>query len=388
MDDRLAVVSGLGHAGPVRRSDQNAEQLALRAIAGALDDAGIAADQVEGVVTESSLCPAATPLDRIAVSAGLTGLRRSAQSTPVGAGILAAVGMASDMVERGEVRTALTWFSTGWGSAIGGPTAYHEKMEAKAQIETPAGLTGPPLYFAIAAKRYQYCYGLSGAEMEDMLFNITSAIRANAALNPDAQLRRSLDRSDYAATPMIADPLRKADCSLLSDGAVAIVISRSTGVEAKPMVRLAAWDYAVDPIADADFYTQSPWLPDLPAARRASEGAFSKAGLTPGDIDVLGLYDCFSIAIALQLEAAGFCASGQSRHLVHGGSLRHDGALPLNTHGGLMAHGYLLGVNHVAEVITQLRGEAGGRQVHGATRGFAGAGPGRQYTSLIFERLD
>ncbi|HIC66060.1 MAG TPA: thiolase family protein, partial [Paracoccus sp.] len=133
MSHAQAIITGLGHAGPVRASDQSAEQLALVAIKAALSDAGLPPGAVDAVVTESSLCPAATPLDRIAVSAGLTGLRRSAQSTPVGAGILAAVGMACDMVDRGEADTVLTWFATGWGSAAGGPTAYHEKMEAKAQ---------------------------------------------------------------------------------------------------------------------------------------------------------------------------------------------------------------------------------------------------------------
>ncbi|SEF15470.1 Acetyl-CoA acetyltransferase [Rhizobiales bacterium GAS191] len=383
------VVDGVGHTGPVRRSPRDLEELALEAIDIALADAGLDPRDVEAVVTESTLCPAVTPLDRIGPAARLTGLRRTAHSTPVGAGILAAIGMAVDMVERGEVETALTWFATGWGSAKAGPTEYHAKMQPKHLIEDPVGFSGPPLYFAVAAKRYQHVYGLSDAEMETMLFDITSAARANAALNPNAQVRKLLDRAGYAASPMIAEPLHQADCSLLSDGAAALVISRRDRItRARPEAGLRAWAYAVDPISDADFYTQSPWLPNLPAAERSAAEAFARASLSPSDIDVLEIYDCFSIAVAMQLEAGGFCEKGGTALLAKDGGFRHDGRLPVNTHGGLVAHGYLLGVSHAVEAVTQLRGAAGERQVAGARRAYVGAGPGRQYTSLILERVD
>lgn len=381
------AILGIGCTAPTRRSPHGAEELALEAISLALADAGIPAHAVEAIVTESTLCPASAPLDRIGPAAGLTGLKCTAHSTPVGAGIFAALGMANDMVARGDVETALTFFTTGWGSATAGPTAYHAKMEAKRLIEDPVGFSGPPLYFAAAAKRYQHLHAMSDPEMAEMLFDISASARANAVLHPHAQLRAPLDRGAYEASPMIAEPLRQADCSLLTDGAAAIVVSRRPDLASNvPHVRLLSWAYAVDPVSDADFYTQSPWLPDLPAARRASDMAFEKAGLNRRDIDVLGIYDCFSIAVAMQLEAAGFCAVGEAREIVSNGALRHDGRLPTNTHGGLASHGYLLGAAHIIEIVEQLRGKADGRQVEGARYGFAGAGPGRQYTALIFER--
>lgn len=380
----FAYISGLGQVAPMRRSAEDVEVLVLRAIGAAISEAGLTAAQIDAVVTESTLCPSVAPLDRISVSAGLTGLRRSAMSTPVGAGIIAAVGMAADMVTRGEAQAVLTWFATGWGSAAAGPSSYHSKMEAKHLIEDPAGFTGPPLYFAVAAHRYAHVHGLTPDELEELLFRSVSAVRANGALHPEAQLRKLVpDLATYRLSPPVADPLRMADCSLLSDGAVALVVTRG-----EYGVAVRAWDYAVDPITDADFYTQSPWLPDLPAARRAGQGAFAKAGLTPSDMDVLGLYDCFSIALAMQIEALGFSPPGETLDLLRRGGIRHDGPLPVNTHGGLMSHGYLLGVNHLAEVVTQLRHDAGTRQVPGARRGLVGAGPGRQYTALILERVE
>lgn len=385
--DETAIL-GIGCTVPVRRSTRDAEELALEAIGLALADARLAPQEVEAVVTESTLCPVAAPLDRVAPAAGFNSLKRKAHSTPVGAGIFAALGMASDMVARGEVETAVTYFTTGWGSATAGPTDYHAKMEAKHLIEDPVGFSGPPLYFAVAAKRYQHLHGMSDADMEAMLFDISSSARANATLHPHAQVRQPLDGAGYAASPMIAEPLRQADCSLLTDGAVAIVVGKKERLAAgQPHVRVKSWAYAVDPIPDADFYTQSPFLPDLPAAGRASAEAFDKAELERRDIDVLGIYDCFSIAVAMQLEAAGFCAAGGTRMLIAQGGLRHDGRLPTNTHGGLSAHGYLLGAAHLVELVEQLRGSAGARQVKDARYGFAGAGPGRQYCAIILEKV-
>jgi acetyl-CoA acetyltransferase len=174
----------------------------------------------------------------------------------------------------------------------------------------------------------------------------------------------------------------------LSDGAVAIVISKRSKVKSDRVpVTLAGWAYDQDPVPDMDFYTQSPWLPRLPAASRSSAKAFQAAGLAPQDMSMYQLYDCFSIAVVLQLEALGLCRPGEGRHMCAGGALRFDGALPTNTHGGLLGHGYLLGAGHVVEAIRQLRHDAGARQVQAARNAFVGAGPGRQYTSLIFSRM-
>lgn len=382
------VVSGIGEVHPSRRLGQPLELLLLDAIRGALADAGLAGDAIGAVVTESSLVPKLAPLDRIAPAAGLSKLEVVMQSSPVGAGILAAVGMAFDLVASGKVDHCLTYFGVDWGSAPAGPTEYHERMPAKAVVEFPAGLTGPPLYFALAAKRYQHLHGLSDPQLQDLLWDVVRCTLDNAALHPHAQNGRALTLEGYLAKPMVAEPLRSADCSLLTDGAVALVISRRDRVAGQgPAVGLAAWAYDQDMVPDMDFYTQSPWLPALPAASRSAAKAFTAAGLAPGDISLFQLYDCFSIAVVLQLEAIGLCAPGMAHELCANGALRFDGALPTNTHGGLLGHGYLVGAGHVVEAVRQLRGQAGARQVRDARHAFVGAGPGRQYTSLIFSRL-
>jgi acetyl-CoA acetyltransferase len=385
----VAVVSGVGEVHPGRKLGRDVESLIIESIGSALLDAGIDAADIGAVVTESSLTPSMAPFDRIAPSAGLSGVKLTLQTVPVGAGILCAVGTAFDLVSRGDVDHALVYFGLDWGTKPNGPSGYHAGMEAKKIVESPTGFAGPPLYFAIAAKRYQQLYGLSDAQLQEMLWHVVESTRNNAANNPNAQRQDAFTKEQYLSKPLIAEPLRSVDCSLLSDGAMALVISKQEKSRGQACpVGLAGWAYEFDPIPDMDFYTQSPWLPDLPAATRSSERALATAGLAAKDVDSYQIYDCFSIAVILQLEAIGLCPRGEGRFLCADRQLQFDGKLPVNTHGGLLGHGYLLGSGHVVEAIRQLRHEAGSRQVPGAQTTFVGAGPGRQYTSLIFKRLE
>lgn len=382
-----AVVSGLGEVEPGRRLNVPVERLIVDAIQSALQDANVRASDIGAVISESSLTPAMAPFDRIAPMAGLTNVHYTLQSSPVGAGILAAIGMAFDLVKNGTVNHALTYFGVDWGTQPNGPTGYHAGMEAKRIVETPAGFAGPPLYFGLAARRYQYLHGLSDTELQGMLWDVVDATRYNASHNSSAQVRETLSHEDYLQRSMVAEPLRGPDCSLLSDGAVAMVISRRDGADAADGVGLSGWAYDYDNIPDMDFYSQSPWLPDLPAATRSSERAFRLAGKTVDDIDSFQLYDCFSIAVILQLEAIGVCRRGEGKSFGANGRLRFDGETPVNTHGGLMSHGYLLGANHAAEAVKQIRKTDGIARTEKANCVFVGAGPGRQYTSLIFTKV-
>jgi acetyl-CoA acetyltransferase len=382
-----AVVSGIGEYHPVRKSGKSVEVLIAHAIAEALQEARLSASDIGAVITESSLTPQMAPFDRIAPMAGLDRVNLTLQSSPVGAGILGAVAMAFELVKAGKADHALVYFGVDWGTTPNGPTGYHAGMEAKQIVEAPAGFAGPPLYFGIAARRYQHLHGLSDDQLQELLWHVAEAMNYNAQHNPHAQRQGGMTKADYLDKPMVAEPLRSVDCSLLSDGAMAVVISRSdlNKGQQRP-VELAGWAYDYESIPDMDFYTQSPWFPDLPATRRSAQKAFKAADLRLEDIDAFQVYDCFSIAVVMQLEAIGLCEPGQGLDLVAKGALHFNGRLPVNTHGGLLAHGYLLGASHVIEAIHQLRHTAKGRQVNSARAMFVGAGPGRQYTSLIFCR--
>jgi acetyl-CoA acetyltransferase len=381
-----AVISGLGERPPTRRSGQRAESLAIAAINAALEDAELGAGDIDAVVTESSITPARAPIDKVAAALGLANLRITAQSSPVGAGILEAVALAFTLVEAGAATNVLTYFSVDWGS-FPGLDDYYSEMAAKRAVEYPVGFREPVHYFAALANRYAHLYGLKAQELEVALSDVALAARANATRHPDAQLRDPLARQEYLALPYLAEPLRRADVCLLSDGAVAVIVSRATAATTRvPQVRLAGSAYSAQLVPDEAFYTQSRELPWLPAAASAARTALDAARMTIHDVDVIEIYDCFSIATLLQLEAIGACARGAACELVAHGTLASDGARPTNTHGGLLAHGYLLGANHLAEAVHQLRHDAGGRQVLDASTAFIGAGPGRQYTALVLER--
>jgi acetyl-CoA acetyltransferase len=384
-----SVISGIGEVSPSRRLNLPASALVLRSIKDALADAGIEAADIEAVVTESSVTPVLAPIADIAAAAQLGNLRMSAMTSPVAAGIFQAIGMADLMVSTGAAKHVLVYYGLDWGTKPLGPSAYHEAMLAKSFIENPPGFAGPPLYFAVIAKRYANLYGISDDELEVALSEIVLANRFNAAAHPEAQAREPMDLATYRKSPMIAEPLRKADCALLSDGAIAVIVSARKSIDTTRHVgvRISSWAWAQDSVSDSSFYSQSE-LPLLKAAAIAGPDALRRSGMSTNDIDFVEVYDCFSIATLLQLESLGFCSPGSGPSYVSGGSLRFNGSHPTNTHGGLLSHGYVMGANHFIEAVRQLRRDAGERQVADASTAMVGAGPGRQYTALVLRRDD
>jgi len=265
------TISGIGESPPSRQSGMTAQHLALSAISKSLADAGLEASEIDAVVTESQLCSHNAPLDVMQRAAGLVNVHIAMQSSPVGAGILAALAFATELVASGRSKHALTYFAIDWGSFPAGPSVFHAEMAEKDVLEKPTGFLGPALYFATIAKRYQNVYGLTDNLTQELLADVVLAARANAAEHPEAQQRKALDMAGYCSSPMIAEPLHAADCSLLSDGAGAIIVSRRDACRSDiPGVAIAGWGYDSEPITFAEFYTQSPWLPELPATSRAS----------------------------------------------------------------------------------------------------------------------
>ncbi|MDF2712578.1 MAG: acetyl-CoA acetyltransferase, partial [Nonomuraea muscovyensis] len=119
-----------------------------------------------------------------------------------------------------------------------------------------------------------------------------------------------------------------------------------------------------------------PSDPTTTAAAALAPRLYGQAGLGPADIDVAQLYDCFTYSVIVQVEDYGFCPKGEGGPFVASGATALDGTLPVNTHGGFLSEGYVHGVNHIAEAVSQLRGDAGDRQVHGAEVALSTAQPG------------
>jgi acetyl-CoA acetyltransferase len=173
---------------------------------------------------------------------------------------------------------------------------------------------------------------------------------------------------------MIADPFRLFDCCLETDGACAIVLVPTPRARdlRQPVVALKGWASALGP-ADLD----KPGG-DLTASSAAllAPRLFARSGVGPGAVDVAELYDAFSFAVPLQLEDYGFCPKGEGGPFVASGAIARTGSIPVNTHGGFLSEGYVHGLNHVAEAVSQLRGQAGPRQVAGAEIAISTSMPG------------
>lgn len=232
-------------------------------------------------------------------------------------------------------------------------------------VMVPQGAIGPPQFYAPVANRYRHTYGID--EHDAAAFALT--MRRHAANNDLAVMRdRPLTLEDYLASPMISDPFRVLDCCLETDAAAAILVTSEERARdlAQPVVSvLGAGEGRPDPPDDIAGRDDLLRIGLHGAAQRAFEGS----GVGVGDLDTVGIYDCFTYIALLQLEALGVCGPGEAGAFVRSGAAELGGALPVNTHGGLLSQGHVWGMNHVVEMVRQLRGTAGASQVAGAEVG-------------------
>ena len=208
---------------------------------------------------------------------------------------------------------------------------------------------------------------------------VAVACREHALLNDNAVMKKSITLEDHRNSRMIADPFRLLDCSLESDGGAAVVVSAAERAgdlrHRKVYISGVATGHPDSPGA----ITQRPDMTSL-GIGKAAPRAFQMAGVTPADIQVAEIYDCFTYAVIRQLEDMGFCAKGEGGPFVQGGRLKLGGALPTNTHGGLLSQAHVWGLNHIVELVRQLRGDAGRAQVKdvelGLVTGYGDMGDG------------
>ncbi len=229
------------------------------------------------------------------------------------------------------------------------------------EFEQPYGLT-VPAYYALIAQAHMAEFGTRPEQFAE----IAVACRAHAQRHPGAQMRDSITVEDVMASRLIADPLRLLDCSLVSDGGAAIVITsaeRAVDLRHKPVYLLGAGEgHSHEHISQARSLTTS-------AAKEAGQRAYAMAGLGPDDMDFAQLYDCFTPTVMVELEDLGFCKKGEGGEFVESGALMPGGSLPVNTHGGMLSHshpGNPGSMFALTESVLQLRHFAGDRQVANA----------------------
>jgi acetyl-CoA acetyltransferase len=225
----------------------------------------------------------------------------------------------------------------------------------------PIGYDAYLMYVAMWAQRFLAETG----QGPDDLGAVAVAQRAYAQENERAVRRKPLTAADHAAAPVVVSPFRADDCTVEVDGACAVVVTtldRARDARHAPVV-VASSAYRAGPRSGLDIGDHLLW--DDYTRNYTSilrDDLFARAGVTPDDVDVAEIYDCFSSTVLMGLEGLGFCGRGESGAFVRSGATRLDGSLPVNTHGGLLSEGYLHGMNTVCEAVLQVQGRGGARQ--------------------------
>lgn len=374
-ETKSAVVVGVYTTEHARSLDRSTTSLQMEAIKGALDDAGLTLADVDGIVPSVPYFSApgmgawassnpeqfwagqlgGRPLTYVDRQSGALGAYKAA--------IAVAAGMARVVVLfHGKSQLQL------------GPAGRPESDRPQCLDAWSTGLWGGYMapWYAMWARRYMHEFGVTSED----LARVGVIHRHHATLNPDSLLgsRGEITVDDVLASRMVADPLHLLDCSLDNDGGWAIVLA-SPEVAAdcrKPPVWVIGGAEAID--ADAYMSVDAPWIARKDSAvRRIGDASFARAGVTREEIDVANLYDCFSITFLRDLEELGFCELGGASAFVKEGRTRLGGPMPCNTDGGLLSGSHVgnpTGMMTI-EIVRQLRGECGARQVPGARIGLA-----------------
>ncbi|MFC8954618.1 lipid-transfer protein [Streptomyces sp. NPDC057101] len=371
-----AAVVGIGATEFSKDSGRSELSLAVEAVRAALDDAGLAPADVDGLVTFTM---DTNPEITVAQASGIGELSFFSRVHYGGGAACATVQQAALAVAAGvaEVVVCYRAFNERSGRRFGSGVQRREPSAEGAALgwQLPFGLLTPASWVAMAAQRYLHTYGLT----PDAFGHVAVTDRRHAARNPAAYFHgKPITLADHAASRWIVEPLRLLDCCQETDGGQAIVVTsveRARDLPNRPAVILAAAQGAGrKQEAMTSFYRDG--LTGLPEMGVVARQLWRTAGLAPSDIDVGILYDHFTPFVLMQLEEFGFCGPGEAADFVAAD------ALPLNTHGGQLGEAYLHGMNGIAEAVRQIRGTSV-NQIPGAERTLVTAGTGVPTSGLI-----
>jgi acetyl-CoA acetyltransferase len=360
---RKGAITGLGETAYAKASAKTAFELQIEASLAAIRDAGLDPKQIDGIIP---IGITGAPAEAFVTNFGIPDLRFSALTPLGGASPIAAVQCAIAAIATGLCNHVLIPAGRNVSSGARAGVRIHQmpQFHLVTEFELPQGAVAPAQLYAPMARRHMELYGTTSRQLGE----IAVSTRAHALLNGNAVMTKPITIEDHQASRMIADPFRLLDCSLESDGGAALVVSsaeRARDLRQPPVEVLGIAEGHPD---SPSSITQRPDMTTLGLAK-AAPIAFRMAEVSPGEIDVAEIYDCFTWVVLCQLEDMGFCKKGEGGPFVADGKLRLGGALPTNTHGGLLSQAHMLGMNHVVELVRQLRGQAGRAQVKGAQTG-------------------
>ncbi|MDO8860454.1 thiolase family protein [Haliea sp. E1-2-M8] len=364
--------------------DATATELCVEAILLALADAGLDKTEVDGLVTCNSM---SQPMlyHAEAIAEYLQIFPRYCFAAGAGGGTTFSVlHHAAAAIATGMAETIVISMADSLRSGLTRDQAMlMQSSTGHPQYEQPYGPT-VPAYYALIAQAHMAQYGTR----PEHFAAVAVACRAHAARNPAAQKRDPISVDDVLGSRMIADPLHLLDCSLVSDGGAAIVLTsaeRARDFPHAPVYLLGVGEgHSHEHISQARSLTTS-------AAVESGQRAYAMAGLGPRDMDFAQLYDCFTPTVLVELEDLGFCAKGEGGEFIASTGIGPGGALPVNTHGGLLSHchpGNPGSMFALTESVWQLRHSAGERQVANASVGLLHAQGGimSSHSTLVLGR--
>ena len=361
------VIAGIGHTAYGKLPGRTTDSMNVEACRKALADAKVEKDLVDGLFVKYPTSGhrsmyAQTVAEALGIQPRIGGVWDQGGATNI-----SMLSFAAMAIEHGQCEVALVTIAD--NPRTGTRQAYERGWGDDAVF----GWFGTPAGYAMIARRHMEELGTT----HDQLGAIARAARRHGAANPDAQLRKPLSAEDYALSRPVVDPLRRDDCCLISDGGAAVVVmsaerARALGVPAPvPVLGFGqgqtSWELALRPQLTST------------AAVVSGRTAFEMAGMTPADIDVAQLYDCFTIAPLMTLEDYGFCGKGDGGKFVEDGRIELGGALPVNTSGGLLSETGMPGMQLVMEGVRQMRGTST-NQVQGAAAGIVSNQGGIMHT--------
>ena len=350
LKNRYCIV-GIGHTAFGKNPGVSQIAHNILAIRAALDDAGLKASDLDGVLTKAptSTFPmlfAPRVAEALNIQPNVVGTLDQAGASNIGL-----IQYAISCIDAGQAEVVA--ISYGDNPRSGSRASYARPRGSEGSI---AGLFGAPSSYAMIARRHMHEYGTT----EEQLGAVAMTHRQHASMNPNAQFRDTFSLDEYMAARWVAEPFRLFDCCPVSDGGAAYIVT--TEERARDMAKAPVY---IDGIGQAhpswEFWRRPEMT--LSGAKKSGEMVFKSAGMKPSDMDFFQIYDCFSIVPIISLENYGFVKPGEGGDFYAEGHTRIGGQLPTNTSGGLLSETGMPGTQLVIEAVRQLRGEAGPRQV-------------------------
>lgn len=357
LKDKYAFV-GLGVTKQGKIPEKDVDQLAAEAILLALDDAGMRKDEIDGYIFQEGIGGgpnSSNPVQLAGIPTKLCWSLQTQSATGI-ASIITAIGA----LETGVAKNVIVLHST---SAASRRVLVGAGGQARS-TDGAYGWYGPASTAACIARRHMHMYGLTKEQMG----SVALTLREYANMRPDAYMHeRKLTMDDYMKARMIVEPICMFDCCLVTDGAVAQIITAADRAKyyKKPPVYIMGIgvDHSIREIGRSP---QAPWHWDGFVCTKAKESAFNMAEITLKDVDVAQFYDAFTMFLLSGLEAYGVVGRGEAGPFVAEGNLKLHGSFPCNTSGTELSWGYVQGFTHTTEGIRQMRGEGGATQVKDA----------------------